>query len=59
MAGTPDEDVTSAHNILELVANGHFFHQSRGTIPEKDADFVKDILLDTMHGKVLQDDSWR
>ena len=59
MAGTPEEDVTAAHNILQLVADGHFFHQSRGTVPETDADFVKDILLDTMHGKVLQDDSRR
>lgn len=59
MAGTPEEDVTAAHNILNLVADGHLFHQSRGTIPETDQDFVKDIILDTMHGKVLQDDSWR
>ena len=29
MAGTPEEDVTAAHNILQLVADGHFFHQSR------------------------------
>jgi len=59
MAGTPEEDVTAAHNILNLVADGHLFHQSRWTIPETDHDFVKNIILDTMHGKVLQDDSRR
>jgi len=59
MAGTPEEDVTAAHNILNLVADGHLFHQSRGTVPETDQDFVKNIILDTMHEKVLQDDSRR
>ncbi len=59
MAGTPDEDVTSAHNILQLVADGHFFHQSRGVIPETDDNFVKDIQQDITHHTVLQDDSRR
>jgi ribulose-bisphosphate carboxylase large chain len=59
MAGTPEEDVTAAHNILQLVADGHFFHQSRGTIPERDADFVKDVQQDIAHHAVLQDDSRR
>ena len=59
MAGTPEEDVTAAHNILQLVADGHFFHQSRGQIPEKDADFVQDVQQDIAHHAVLQDDSRR
>lgn len=59
MAWTPDEDVTSAHNILQLVAPGHFFEQSRGDIPEKDTDFVKNVQQDILHHAVLQDDSWR
>jgi len=59
MAGSPEEDVTAAHNILGMVADGHFFHQSRGTIPEIDADFVNDIQEDIAHHTVLQDDSRR
>jgi ribulose-bisphosphate carboxylase large chain len=59
MAGTPEEDVTAAHNIFWLKAPGHFFEQSRGTIPEDDKDFVKNILLDALHHQVLQDDSRR
>lgn len=59
MAGTPEEDVTAAHNILNLVADGHLFHQSRGTIPETDQDFVKLIQEDIAHHTVLSDDSRR
>jgi len=59
MAGSSEEDVTAAHNILGMVADGHFFHQSRGTIPEIDADFVNDIQEDITHHTVLQDDSRR
>jgi len=59
MAGTPEEDVTAAHNIFGLKAHGHFFDQSRGLIPEEDADFVKNILQDALHQQVLQDDSRR
>jgi len=59
MAGTPEEDVTAAHNIFGLKAHGHFFDQSRGLIPEEDMDFVKGILEDALHHQVLQDDSWR
>jgi len=59
MAGTPEEDVTAAHNILQMVADGHFFHQSRGTIPETDDNFVQDIQQDIAHHTVLQDDSRR
>lgn len=59
MAGSPEEDVTAAHNILNLVADGHIFHQSRGVIPETDQDFVKDIQQDIAHHTILQDDSRR
>ena len=40
MAGSPEEDVTAAHNIYGLDAAGHVFQQSWGTIPEKDEDWV-------------------
>ena len=59
MAGSPEEDVTAAHNILNLVAEGHMFHQSRGTIPETDEDFIKDVQQDIAHHTILQDDSRR
>ncbi len=59
MAGTPEEDVTAAHNILRLVADGHFFHQSRGSIPENDKDFLQDVQQDIAHHAILQDDSRR
>lgn len=59
MAGTPTEDITAAHNILGLVADGHIFHQSWGTIPEIDEDFIKNIQEDTVHHTTLQDDSRR
>lgn len=59
MAGTPDEDITAAHNIFWLKATGHIFEQSRGLVPQEDMDFVKDILQDALHHQVLQDDSRR
>ncbi len=59
MAGSPEEDVTSAKSILSLVGKGHFFNQSWGKIPEKDADFVKLVHQDSAHHIVLEDDSWR
>ena len=59
MAGTPEEDVTTAHNIGSLKAAGHAFEQSRGMIPEHDKDFVKNVLLDTLHNHILEDDSRR
>ena len=59
MAGTPAEDVTAAHNILNIVAQGHIFNQSRGTIPEKDDNLIANIQQDVAHHAILQDDSRR
>lgn len=59
MAGSPEEDVTAAHNILDFVGKGHFFSQSWGRIPENDKDAVKLAHEDHAHHVILQDDSWR
>lgn len=58
MAGTPEEDVTAAHNIFWLQATGHIFEQSRGTIPEHDEDWIKKVQEDTPYIS-KEDDSWR
>ncbi len=59
MAGTPEEDVTAAHNIYGYHAQGHIFDQNRWLVPEKDEDLVNKILADTHHGLTTEDDSWR
>jgi len=59
MAGTPEEDVTAAKNILGLLEKGHFFTQSWGKVPEIDADFVKLVHQDHTHHVILETDSWR
>lgn len=59
MAGTPEEDVTAAKNILGLLENGHFFTQSWGKVPESDKDFMRLVNQDHAHHLILEDDSWR
>jgi ribulose-bisphosphate carboxylase large chain len=59
MAGSPEEDVTAANNILSLIGKGHFFSQSWGKIPENDKEFVKLVHRDQMHHVTLEDESWR
>ncbi len=59
MAGSPEEDVTAAHNIYGYLAQGHIFEQSRGTIPEKDEDLVQKIQADTHHALTTENDSRR
>jgi len=59
MAGTPTEDITAATGILKLASEGHIFHQSWATVPEKDQDVVKMVLEDEAHHVILEDDSWR
>jgi ribulose-bisphosphate carboxylase large chain len=59
MKGSPEEDVTSARNILHLLSKGHFFEQSWGTIQESNEDFIKMVHEDEMHHLILQDDHWR
>ena len=59
MAGTPEEDVTAAHNIFGLDAPGHIFQQSRGTIPENDKDRLEKVQEDHHQHLTKEDDSWR
>ncbi|MBU0461760.1 MAG: ribulose-bisphosphate carboxylase, partial [Nanoarchaeota archaeon] len=59
MAGTPDEDITAAHNILDFAAPGHFFAQSWSKIPEKDEDAIRLAHEDAAHHVILEDDEWR
>jgi ribulose-bisphosphate carboxylase large chain len=59
MAGTPEEDVVAAHNILNFTAKGHFFEQSWSTIPQKDIDIIKLNKKDKNKKRILEDDSWR
>lgn len=59
MKGDKNEDITSAHSILQYKAPGHFFEQSWSTIPEKDEDMIKLVHEDAAHHVILDDDSWR
>jgi len=59
MAGSPEEDVTAARNILKVEGKGHFFTQNWGKIPPQDDDAIKMVEMDDAHQVVLEDDSWR
>ncbi|MEK6959273.1 MAG: ribulose-bisphosphate carboxylase [archaeon] len=59
MAGSPEEDVIAAHNILGYKKKGHFFEQSWSKIPEKDEDAIKLVHADILHHIILDDDDWR
>jgi ribulose-bisphosphate carboxylase large chain len=59
MAGTPDEDITAAHNILGYKEKGHFFCQSWGKIPAKSEYALKLAKADHAHQVILEDDEWR
>lgn len=59
MAGTPEEDITSAKGILNLVAKGHIFNQSWSRSSEKDDDIQRVIHSDLAHHVILQNEDWR
>lgn len=59
MAGTPQEDIVAAHNILNFKDTGHIFTQEWGKIPETDANAIKLVHADVAHHVILQDDEWR
>lgn len=59
MKGDPAEDITSAHGILSLSAQGHFFTQSWGKVAANDDDLLNLVHEDSAHHLILQDDSWR
>ncbi len=59
MKGDVAEDITSANNILQLAAKGHFFNQSWSTVPTHDDDVLDMVHEDAAHHVILEDDSWR
>ncbi|MEK6885699.1 MAG: ribulose-bisphosphate carboxylase [Nanoarchaeota archaeon] len=59
MAGSPEEDIIAAKNILQMMAEGHFFNQTWSNVPEIDNDVIKAVHEDHAHHIILQDDSWR
>lgn len=46
MAGSPDEDIVAAHEILKMIANGHFFTQDWGRLSQKDKTFLEFVKED-------------
>lgn len=59
MKGSPKEDITSAKNILHLMAKGHFFEQNWAQVFEKDKQVLELIKKDMAHQVILEEDSWR
>lgn len=59
MAGSPEEDVLAANNILKFESKGKFFKQSWATIPTKDKDALNLVEQDLYHHVILDDDDWR
>jgi len=59
MKGSPEEDVTAAKAILNLISKGHFFEQDWARIPDKDKDTIHLAKEDLAHHVILQDDAWR
>ena len=59
MAGSPEEDVLAANNILKYEGKGKFFKQSWATIPTKDKDAINLVEEDIHHHVILEEDDWR
>jgi len=59
MAGSPDEDIIAAKNILHYEAEGHYFSQNWSTIQTTDQDNFALIKKDKKNKQILVDDSWR
>ena len=59
MAGTPEEDVVAAHNILHFQDYGHYFKQEWGMIQETDANAEELVKKDNENKEILNDDPWR
>jgi len=59
MAGSPDEDIVSAHAILRFDAEGHVFEQSWATIPDKNRYAQELVRNDLAHKVILKEDDWR
>jgi ribulose-bisphosphate carboxylase large chain len=59
MAGTPEEDVVAAHNILHFKDYGHYFKQEWGMIQESDENAEELAKQDSKNVEILRDDPWR
>ena len=49
MTGSPEEDITAAHNILEMISKGHFFSQNWGRFIKKDLASLRCVHGDYCH----------
>ena len=59
MAGTPEEDIVAAHNILHFKDMGHMFEQSWSLIPDKNSYAIENVEKDRRHQVILKNDEWR
>ncbi len=59
MAGSPDEDIVSAHSILRFKDKGHIFEQSWATIPDQNAYAIELDRKDRSNQVILKEDDWR
>ena len=59
MAGSPEEDIISAHNILRFKEMGHIFEQSWATIPDNNRYAQELVRNDLAHKVILKEDDWR
>lgn len=59
MSGTPEEDVTAARGILDMISDGPFFKQSWSKISDKDPDLLSFISKNKKSKKKSTIESWR
>jgi ribulose-bisphosphate carboxylase large chain len=59
MAGSPEEDIVAAHNILHFKDKGHIFTQSWATIPDKNSYAIALDRDDRQSKEILKNDDWR
>jgi len=59
MAGSPEEDIVAAKNILRLSAGGHIFSQDWARVPDNDEDVIKMIHEDHAHHLNHREEDWR
>ncbi|MBI5001090.1 MAG: ribulose-bisphosphate carboxylase [Euryarchaeota archaeon] len=59
MAGSPEEDVTAANNILSIIGKGHYFDQSWSTVSDMDVGFTRLAKHEDTKTRVTREDDWR
>jgi ribulose-bisphosphate carboxylase large chain len=59
MAGSPEEDVVAAHNILSAAAKGHLFSQNWTKVSDKDEDILNLVHEDYAHHLNHNEEDWR